>query len=139
MRFFLIIIISRNESDHAALKKQLRTFKDDLKTIIDKIKLLLMNELHNYLIVFNLAKDGFSNNRRNKAILQRLTRHVISFALRKIMNQYCLLIEQFTTIRTCIKSFITIIDLFCNHKIQKRFYDENDNHEVLLLNDIHSY
>ena len=137
MRYFMITITSREKNKHAALKKQLGIFKNDFKTIIDDINLLLINELHNYLIVFNSTKDRFSIDSRNKAILQWLTKHVILFALWKIMNQYCLLIKQFTAIKACIESFIIIIDLFCSHKIQKRLYDDDENREILLLNDIH--
>ena len=136
MKHFLIITTSRDESDHAALKKQLKTFKDDLKTIVDDIKLLLINEMNNYLIAFNSAKDRYSIDLR-KTTFWRIARHVTFFALRKILNQYNLLIQQFTAIRACTESFTIIIDLFCSHKIQKRLYDNDD--DVLLLNDIHSH
>ena len=142
MKHFLIIITSRNKNNHVALKKQLETFKNNLKTIIDNTKLLLINEMNNYLIVFNLTKDRYSIDFR-KTIFRRIAEQITLFALRKILNQYNLLTRQFTAIKACTRSFAMIIDLFCNHKIQKQFYDNDNNNDddrsddVLFLNNIH--
>jgi hypothetical protein len=50
MLHFEIIIISRDEDDHAVLKRQLESSFEDMKTMINDINLLLMNEYHNYLL-----------------------------------------------------------------------------------------
>ena len=70
-----------------------------------------------------------------KSIFKHLIAHVISAALKKIMFQYELLIEQFTIILFCIDVFIIITDLSCSHKIQKRLFAKNE----LLLNNVHFY
>jgi hypothetical protein len=42
---FDTITTSRDESDHAVLKRRLRSFIEDLKTMMNDISLLLINEL----------------------------------------------------------------------------------------------
>lgn len=123
---------SRGESGYAALKKQLGSSNGDLKAVVDGISLLLTNELHNYLIAINSAKDRYPTDLR-KPIFQRLAGQVTSFALRKILRQYNLLVEQPTAIRACTGIFTTITGLPCSHKIQERLYDGG----FLLLDDVH--
>jgi hypothetical protein len=53
---FEIITISRDENDHAILKRRFESFSEDLKTMIKKINLLLMNEYHNYLLKLKKKK-----------------------------------------------------------------------------------
>jgi hypothetical protein len=60
--YFNIIITSRNEDKHVVLKRQLESFIEDLKTMINDINLLLINELHNHLIVFDEIKVQYSLN-----------------------------------------------------------------------------
>ena len=134
MRHFLTTITSRDEDEHAALKKQLEIFKDDLKNVIDEITLLLTNELHEHLIVINSVKNRISTD-FNKTIFNCLKEQITLFALQKILDQYRLLIERSTAIRACSEVFTTIIDLLCSHKIQKRLYDK----DVLLLQNVHSH
>jgi hypothetical protein len=81
---FETTITSRDESEHATLKRQLRSSNNDLKAVIDEIILLLTNELHNHLIVINSAKDRYFINLR-KSIFQRLTSHVTLHVLRKVL------------------------------------------------------
>ena len=50
MLHFETIIIFRNEKRHAALKKQFENFIENLKTVIDDIALILMNNYQNDLI-----------------------------------------------------------------------------------------
>jgi hypothetical protein len=85
-------VSSRDEREHTMLKQQLESFIDDLKTMIDKINLLLMNEYHNYLLKFEDAKFR-SFMELAKSIYQQLRAFVISHALRKIDAQFNLLID----------------------------------------------
>jgi hypothetical protein len=57
---FEIIIISRDENAHAILKRQLKSSSNDLKTIINDINLLLINEYINHLMKINIDKTRFS-------------------------------------------------------------------------------
>jgi hypothetical protein len=127
-------MISRDEKKHSILKRQLRSFTEDLKTMMNEINLLLMNEYHNYLMKFEDAKLRLLMKLR-KSIYQQLTAYVISHALRKIDVQYNLLVNQSSALFACSKAFITTIELSCSHKIQERLYDE----EFLLLEDVHSH
>jgi uncharacterized membrane protein YobD (UPF0266 family) len=125
---------SRDESEHAMLKRQLDSFIEDLKTMIDEINLLLMNEYHNYLLKFEKTKMRLSMKLR-KSIYRELQAFVTFYVLRMIDQQYVKLTNQSTALSSCIKTFITIIDLSCSHKIQKRLFKE----ECLLLEDVHSH
>ncbi len=131
---FEIIIISRDESAHAVLKKQLRSSSNDLKIVIDGINLLLINEYTNYLTKINIDKTRFLM-KLNKPIFQNLAAFVIIYALRKIMTQYQLLTDQPTVLQPCTKIFTSITELPCSHVIQERLF----NDEKLLLKDVHPH
>ena len=80
MRHFLTTITLRDKDKHAALKKQLEIFKNDLKNVIDKITLLLINELHEHFIVINSIKNRILTD-FNKTIFNRLKEQVMFFVL----------------------------------------------------------
>ncbi len=134
MLHFDITMSSRDEKEHVILKRQLKSSIDDLKTMIDEINFLLMNEYHNYFLKFEDAKFRYSM-KLAKSIYQQLKAYVTSHALRKIDAQFNLLIDQSTVFSACIKAFITTIKLSCSHKIQKRLYEK----VFLLLEDVHSH
>jgi hypothetical protein len=73
-------VTSRDESEHAVLKRQLRSSIDDLKTVMNKINLLLINEQHNYLIEMKEAKMRYLIELR-KFIFDQLTSFITSTAL----------------------------------------------------------
>jgi hypothetical protein len=125
---------SRDEKAHAVLKRQLGTSTKNLKTMMNDINLLFINEQHNYLIDLADARMRYSTELR-KSIFQQLFSFVTSIALWKILSQYQKLIERSTVISACTKVFIIIIELSCSHKIQERLYDE----ESLLIEDVHSH
>ncbi len=125
---------SRDESEHVVLKRRLESSMSDLKTMMNDINLMFINEHHNYLIEMNEARMRYSIELR-KSIFDQLVSYVTSIALWKILSQYKKLIEHFTVISVCIKIFITIIELSCSHIIQKRLFEE----ESLLIEDVHSH
>jgi hypothetical protein len=53
---FEITVISRKEDEHVVLKRQLESSTEDLKTMIDEISLLLMNEMQNHTLVLTNAQ-----------------------------------------------------------------------------------
>jgi capsule polysaccharide modification protein KpsS len=114
---------SRDEREHSVLKRRLEFSTDDLKTMIDAINLLLINEYSIYLMKVENDKIRLSM-KLNKSIFQNLIAHIITSVLRRIMNQYKLLIEQSTMMFACINIFIDITELSCSHKIQKRLFVE---------------
>jgi hypothetical protein len=127
-------VTSRGEGGHAVLKRRLRSSMSDLKTMMNDINLMLVNEHHNYLIEMKKARMRYSIELR-RSIFDQLVSYVTSIALWKILSQYKKLIEHFTVISACIKIFIIIIELPCSHIIQKRLYDEGS----LLIEDVHSH
>ncbi len=125
---------SRDENEHVVLKRQLEISKNDLKTMIKNIDLLLINEHHNYLLKLNDDKMRFFMKLR-KSIFQQISSYIITSVIRRIVTQYQLVIEKSTTLITCTQTFIIIIDLFCDHKIQKRLYKKKN----LLMKNVHSH
>jgi hypothetical protein len=131
---FNTIITSRDEGGHAVLKRQLGSFIEDLKTMIDDIDLLLINELHNHLIALDETKVRYPLNLR-KSIYQQIASYTTFFVIRRIHAQFELLTEQITYILACIEFLTTTMSLFCSHRIQKMLFEE----DALQLKDIHSH
>jgi hypothetical protein len=71
-----------------------------------------------------------------KSIFNRIAIFVTSYALRKIDDQYKLLIEWSTAVNRCIERFTIFIELSCSHKIQDCLYESN---KCLIIEDIHSH
>jgi hypothetical protein len=131
---FDITTTSRDESEHATLKRQLKTSKSDLKSVIEDIDLLLINEHHDHLLKLNDDKTRFLMKLR-KSIFQQISSYIITSTRRRNATQYQLIINQITTLSLCTQTFITIIDLSCSHKIQKRMFKK----ECILMKNIHSH
>ena len=93
---------SRDENDHAVLKRQIEFSSENFKTVIDGIVLLLTNELHNYIIVFEEAKSRYPLNFRKK-VFNQLAAHVTPYAIRRIFIQYDILTERTTMLSSSIK------------------------------------
>lgn len=117
---------SRGEAGHAALKRQLGSSTGDLKTVVDDIKLLLMNEYRNHIEKLNEDKMRLLMELR-KPVFQHLIVHITSVALRKIMPQYQLLTGQPTALLPCTRTFTTTTDLPCSHKIQERLFSKKQD------------
>jgi hypothetical protein len=131
---FDIIMTSRDKKAHAVFKRQLKSFIENLKTMMNKINLLLINEQHNYLIDINDAKLRYSIEFR-KSVFAQLTSFVTFVVLWKFLSQYKKLIERSTIISSCTRVFIIITELLCSHKIQKQLYETNS----LLIEDVYSH
>jgi hypothetical protein len=97
---FDIIITSRDEGGHAVLKRKLESSSEDLKTMIDSVNLLLINQHHDYLLSLKEQKVRYSLDLRKK-IFQQLVSHISHYALRKISVQYDLLTERSIAIESC--------------------------------------
>ncbi len=134
MLHFNITTTSRDENEHAMLKRRLRFSIEDLKTMMNDINLLLINELHNHFLVVENAKIRFLM-RLNKFIFQQVASYVALNVLKMILDQYDLFMKRLTILFYCTHMFIIIIDLSCNHKIQKRLYEE----DFILLENIHNH
>jgi hypothetical protein len=132
--YFNITTTSRDESEHAILKRRLRFSIEDLKMMINDINLLLTNEFHNHFLIIENAKIRFFMNLR-KFIFQQIVLYVVFDVLKIILDQYDFFMQRFTILSFCTHVFIIIIDLSYNHKIQERLYDE----DFILFEDIHNH
>lgn len=113
---------SRAEGGHAILKRQLGSSHGDLKIVVNAISLLLTNELHDHILAVNEAKMRVSLRLR-KSIFQRISSYVSPHALRKVLEQYSLVVDKPTVLQSCIDAFTTTLGLPCCHKIQQRMYE----------------
>ncbi len=124
-----------DKKSNATLKHKLEFFIDDLKSVVDNLKLLLMNQHHDYIEIIQMTKIRLSFYLW-ALILRDLVTHVISFALHKIIEQYKLIMIIEESLSLCINIFITTLNLSCTHKIQRRMYNTAED-EVLKIEDIH--
>jgi hypothetical protein len=125
---------SRDENAHALLKRQLEKSIDDLKTVVNDINLMFINERQNHRIDLDENRIRYFMKLR-KSIFQQLASFVINVALRKMNSQYQILIKRSTVLSRCTNVFVITIELSCSHRIQKRLYQE----ESILLEDVHSH
>lgn len=126
---------SREEGGHAIVKKFLKSSKGDIKTMLDDIDLLLINEYQNYLLNLDDSKNRYPLN-LNHPVFNQIRAYVTPHAIKKIFSQYNLLIDRPTTIPACTETFTASIGLPCNHKIQKRLYGTEG---CLLLKNVHTH
>ena len=134
MLHFDTTVTSKGEGGHAVLKRQLNSSTGDLKTVVNGINMLLINQHHNYLIAIDETRIRFSTDLR-KPVFQNIASFVFSVAIRKILPQYQMLIDQPTAISRCTNVFTTTTELSCSHKIQERLYEKKG----LLIEDIHPH
>jgi hypothetical protein len=71
---------SRDKNEHAVLKRRLESSMSALKTMMNDINLMFINEHHNCLIEMNEAKMRYSIELR-KSIFDQLVSYVTSIAL----------------------------------------------------------
>jgi hypothetical protein len=131
---FETTMIFKSEDEHAQLKRHLESSIEDLKIVIDNIKLLLINQIHDHTIAFDDAKLRYSAHLR-KSIFQQLFAFVVFNVINLMMSQYKLLTNQTTAFSRCIVVFIKIMRLSCSYKMQKRLYKKKS----LLIEDVHSH
>lgn len=93
----------------------------NLKTMVDAGNILLSNQYQNQLIELEEAKIRYPADLR-KPTFQSLAGFVSPFAIRKILLQYQMLVDQHTVINRCKKVFntttTTTTGLPCSHKFR---------------------
>jgi hypothetical protein len=131
---FETTMTSRSENENAQLKRHLESFTEDLKIVIDNIKLLLINQTQNHRLELSDVKLRYSAHLR-KLIFQQLFAFVISTVINLMLSQYQLSFDRSIALLFCIDVFIRIMRLSCSHKMQKRLYQS----ESLLIENVHSH
>ncbi len=99
---FDITMTSRDEDSHAILKQQLDKSTEDLKTIMNDIDLMLINELQNYRIALDDDRMRYLMKLR-KSIFEQLIFFVSTNVFRKILSQYKLMIERFIVLSAALR------------------------------------
>ncbi len=124
----------RSESEHAQLKRHLESSIENLKIVMNNIKLLLINQIHDHIIALDEVKNRYSAHLR-KFIFQQVFAFVALNVINLMMSQYQLLTNQTTALSRCTSVFTKTMRLSCNHKMQKRLYEKDS----LLIEDVHSH
>ena len=94
---------------------------EDLKTVVDFIDMLLMNQRETYLLDLKQIKVRLSHRFR-LFIFTHLLARVNLFVLKQIYDQYRLITATFTVLSICTQMFTTMTELSCVYKIQNRMY-----------------
>lgn len=127
---------SRSEGSHAKLKRGLMSSTGDLKTVVDSLELLLVNQYQDYVLAIESAKARLPHSLQ-LPLLRELVGHVTPFALLRILDQFHMLTRGGPLTR-CTKTYTTTMGLPCVHKIQERVFDFTRG-GVLALEDVHSH
>jgi hypothetical protein len=125
-------VISRVESAHSILKSYLQVSMGDLKIVLDRISLLLVNQTADYASILETAQQHTPHN-VNIPVFAELVRKVTLFALRKILAQY----QHLSTLLLlcCTTGFRKSMGLPCAHDIQEWYQQDSD----IYLSDVHIY
>ena len=107
----------------------------DLKTVVDFIDLLLMNQRQTYILDMKQVKVRLPHRFR-LPIFTHLLARVTSFALKQIYDQYRLITAASTALPVCTRVFTTVTGLPCAHKIQERMFERGG---LIQLKDVHSH
>lgn len=107
----------------------------DLKLVVDKIDVLLINQRNDYLIAFDEAKMRLPKNLR-QPIFRDLIGHVTPYALQKIYIEYRALTGAPNVLSRCSKAYTTKSGLPCKHVVQERMFNPPG---VLKLEDVHPH
>ena len=125
MLHFGITVTFKREGTYAILKRNLLHSTGDLKTMIDNLDFLMINQRHDYLIAFKEAKVRYFMNLKIEAF-RNITAYVTLYALRKILGKYKRLTNASTILFFCIKTFSSILKFSCDHMIHDRLKKSND-------------
>ncbi len=128
-------VTSCDEENNATLKYKLKFFIIDLKSIVNSLKLLLMNQHHDYIVIIQMTKIRLSFHLQ-ASILRDLVAHMTLFALYKIIEQYNLITITEESLSSCINVFTRTLSLSCAHRIQRRM-NNTAKDEVLKIENIH--
>ena len=85
-------VFSRFEKNHTMLKSNLKNFIENLNIVIKKTILIYNCQRNEYVKTLNIAKQRFFNE-FNKTIFRDLITFVISFAFKRMLKQYDLLLK----------------------------------------------
>ena len=118
--------------------KSLINCADNLKIVVNKLKLFLKSVWSNYDVLLEKNKARLFNRLREVLIFRDVIVFVTSFVMLQVLKQYKRLYCKFIAISICIDSFNKTMKLLCTHKIQKQWYDRA-NDKVLKLKNFHAH
>jgi hypothetical protein len=139
------IFISSDEDYRSKLKRTLRTFIDDMKKIIDDLKLLVNAKRMKYYIARENAKIRISRN-CDIIALQNFTDFINFYALKLIRKEINKRVRSqtasdsrfvFISLFSCIKIYETSMKLFCVHFIHRQALEDDDDR--IRMKNIHSH
>ena len=114
--------ISRVEGAHHKLKSSLQVSTGDLKTVVDKIQVLLTGQHSEFKIASEIARSRLPHM-VNIPLFTALLGHVTPFALKQILKQYYLI--RSGVLLQCTGAFRSTMGLPCAHEIHSCLYQES--------------
>jgi hypothetical protein len=136
---------SSDEGYRSKLKRALRTFIDDMKKIVDDLKLLVNAKRMKYYIAREDARIRISRS-CDIIALQNLTDFINSYALKLIRKEIDKRVRsqaasdsRFVSISlfSCIKTYETSMRFSCVHLIHRQVLEDDDDR--IRMKDIHSH
>jgi hypothetical protein len=136
---------SSDEDYRSELKRALRTFIDDMKKIVDDLKLLVNAKRMKYYIARENARIRISRS-CDIIALQDLTDFISSYALKLIRKKINKRVRsqaasdsRFVSISlsSCTKTYETSMRLPCVHLIHRQALEDDDDR--IRMKDIHSH
>ena len=128
---------SRGEGSNATLKRELGSSVGDLKSVVDNLELMLMNQCHDYIGAIQMAQTRLPF-RLPAPILRDLIAYVTPYALHRIIEQYDLITITEGPLPPCTNVFTGTMGLPCAHRIQERISDIAGG-GVLRIENIHPH
>jgi hypothetical protein len=139
------IFTSSDEDYRSKMKRALRTFIDDMKKIIDDLKLLVNAKRMKYYIAREDARIRISRS-CDIIALQNLTNFISFYALKLIRKEIDKRVRSqaasdsrfvFISLFSCTKIYETSMRLSCVHFIHRQVFEDDDDR--IRMKNIHSH
>jgi hypothetical protein len=137
LRHYGITTTSRAEGIHRVLKSSLKISTGDLMTVVDRIEVMLINQLKTYRMNLTKAKRS-TPYALSHTVFRNLLGRVTPHALWMMYGQFQRLNKATTKdpLPPCTGVFTKTMGLPCSHAIKARMEEVEDDLGRLLINDV---
>lgn len=140
LRHYGITTTSRVEGMHRVLKSNLMFSIGDLMTVVDRIEVMLINQLKTYRTDYTTAKRSTPHAFRH-TVFRNLIGRVTPHAIWKIHSQFMRLNAATTkdTLPLCTGVFTKTMGLPCSHAIKARMEEVDGGLGRILIDDVDTH
>ena len=128
-------VTSRGEMSHGKLKRNLRVSNGDVKTVVDKITLMLKAQVHEQQVAIEREKIYKPIEINKHVMFREVLGKVSVYALKKVLVQWKELIKAEGPLNACTGVYTTTLGLPCKHLLQHYRF----RHEALSTADFHRH